>query len=115
MIPGNDIVICRDFENEALVRRVWSVVEDGILICTEESLQRSLEENKQPIVVRVPFEAAYKYDQRLLAQLLEASGEHANCAKPLVSLWQEAEPYHSQQFQEKEDSTRFYMDKEDIV
>ena len=91
--PAGDIVICRDFEGDPLVRRVWSVAEDGILVCTEENFQRSLREKAPPIAVRVPSEAAYRYDQHLLDQLVQASQDHTNGKELSALLWKRAEHY----------------------
>lgn len=91
-----NIILCRAAGDQPLVRRVWSVAEDGVLICTQENFQLWAEENIEPVLVKVPFNAAYRHNEQLFHQLnaIFQPGEDHN--SELEALWLKAEPYNGQ-------------------
>ena len=92
-MSNHDVVLCRSFGNEPLVRVVWSITGEGILICGQESLDLSRQILADTVPVLAPFDAIYEYDEDLFPQLDRAfrnSGEHS---PELLLLWQRAKPY----------------------
>lgn len=90
-----DFVLCRAAGNQPLIRTVWSIVDDGVFICTPENFQVWEEQEIKPIVVKVPFSAVYKYDEQLFQQLDTVFMPAENHNAKLEKLWLNAEPYHS--------------------
>jgi len=58
-MSNHDVVLCRSFGNEPLVRVVWSITEEGILICGQDSLDLSKQTQSDAVPVLAPFEAIY--------------------------------------------------------
>lgn len=90
-----DFILCRAVGDQPLVRRVWSIVDDGVFICTHENFQLWEEQEIEPVVVKVPFSAVYKYDEQLFQQLDMVFIPAENHNAKLEKLWLNAEPYHS--------------------
>ena len=92
-MSNNDIILCRSFGDEPLVRIVWSITKKGILISTQESFHLWEKTNVDPVVVLAPFDAIYQYDKDLFHQLEEAFRTPGNQKVRLKELWRQAKPY----------------------
>ncbi len=97
-----DSVLCRAAGDQPLIRRVWSIADDGVLICTLENFQLWAEQEIKPIVVKAPFGAIYKYDEQLFQQLQKAFRPTEGRNAELEQLWLNAEPYRAQIGKENE-------------
>ncbi len=91
----NDVVLCRSFGDEPLVRVVWSVTKEGVLICGQESLDPVKREQGDVVPVLAPFEAIYEYDKDLFPLLDKAFRDFGDGSPELNHLWQQARPYKS--------------------
>ena len=91
-MSNHDVVLCRSFGNEPLVRVVWSITEEGILICGQDSLDLSKQQT-DAVPVLAPFEAIYEYDKDLFPQLDKAFRNFGDHSPELEQLWQQARPY----------------------
>ncbi len=92
-MSNHDVVLCRSFGNEPLVRVVWTITKEGILICEQDSLDPLKKTQADIVPVLAPFDAIYEYDEDLFRQLDEAfrnSGDHGT---ELEQLWRQARPY----------------------
>lgn len=85
----HDQVVCRSFGDEPLVRRIWSMEKDGVLLCTEEGFIEWQQFDMEPTVALATFDLVYKYDERLVQQLKDA---YRGCKPELKKLWKQAEP-----------------------
>jgi hypothetical protein len=94
-MSSNDVVLCRSFGDEPLVRVVWSVTKEGILICGQESQDTGKREQKEVATVLAPFEAVYEYDKDLFPLLNKAFRDYGDNSPELDHLWQQAKPYKS--------------------
>ncbi len=93
-VSNHDIVICRSFGDEPLVRIVWSITKEGILISTQESFHLWKKANVDPEVVLAPFDAIYQYDEDLFRRLQEAFHSPGSQSAELEQLWQQAKPHN---------------------
>lgn len=91
-----EFILCRAAGNQPLVRTIWSIADDGVLICTQENFQLWAEQEIKPIVVKAPFGAIYKYDEQLFQQLQKAFRPTERRNAELEQLWLNAEPYQGQ-------------------
>jgi hypothetical protein len=92
-MSNHDIVLCRSFGNEPLVRIIWDVVKDGILVCRSENFDLLKSTQVDGMAVLAPSDAIYEYDEILFHQLDEAfhnSGRHEG---KLERLWRQAKRY----------------------
>ena len=92
-MSNHDVVLCRSFGNEPLVRVALSITKEGILICGQDGLDPSEKTPADIVPVLAPFDAIYEYDEDLFRQLDEAfrnSGDHGT---ELEQLWRQARPY----------------------
>jgi hypothetical protein len=89
----HDVVLCRSFGNEPLVRVVWSVTEEGILICGQESLDESKQKQNDSVPVLAPFDAVYEYDDNLFPELDKTFRNFGEHSLELEQLWRRARPY----------------------
>lgn len=90
-----ELVLCRSFADQPLVRAVWSTAKEGVLIGSKENLnvaRVAREANIDPTVALAPFDAVYEYDEYLFRQLDELFRQGRRGAK-LEKLWQRAKPY----------------------
>ena len=92
-MSNHDVVLCRSFGNEPLVRVVWSITKEGILICEQESLDLSKKTLADIVPVLAPFDAIYEYDEDLFRQLDKAFRNSRDGSTELEELWQQAKPY----------------------
>ncbi len=92
-MSNHDVVLCRSFGNEPLVRVAWSITKEGILICEQESLDQSERTQADTLQVLAPFDAIYEYDEDLFNQLDKAFRNAANDGTELEQLWRQARPY----------------------
>ena len=92
-MSNKDVVLCRSFGNEPLVRIVWSVTEEGVLICGQESLDPDRQAQGDVVPVLAPFEAIYEYDKDLFPLLDKAFRNFGDNSPELDNLWQQARPY----------------------
>ena len=92
-MSNHDVVLCRSFGNEPLVRVVWSITEEGILICGQDSLDLSKQTQTDAVPVLAPFDAIYEYDKDLFPQLDKAFRNFGDHSPELEQLWQQARPY----------------------
>jgi len=88
-----DIVLCRSFGNQPLVRIVWSPTKEGILICARESWDLWEKGGVEPTAVLAPFDAVYEYTEDLFHELDEAFGNVGDGGGKLEELWRQAKPY----------------------
>lgn len=88
-----DVVLCRSFGNEPLVRVVWSITDEGVLICGQDSLDPSIQTQTDVVPVLAPFEAVYEYDKDLFPQLDKAFRNFGDRSPELERLWRQAKPY----------------------
>ena len=92
-MSNHDVVLCRSFGNEPLVRVVWSVTDEGILICGQDSLDLDKQAQGDAVPVLAPFEAIYEYDKDLFPLLDKAFRDSGDRSLELLYLWQQARPY----------------------
>jgi len=92
-MSNHDIVLCRSFGNEPLVRIVWSITKEGILICEPESLDLSKKTQADIVPVLAPFDAIYEYDEDLFRQMDRAFRNSGDGSTELEQLWGQAKPY----------------------
>lgn len=92
-MSNHDVVLCRSFGDEPLVRVVWSITTEGILICGEESLDLSEKTETEVVPVLAPFDAIYDYDEELFHRLDKAFRHSGGDGIELERLWQQANPY----------------------
>ncbi len=92
-MSNHDVVLCRSFGNEPLVRVASSITKEGILICGQESFDLSEKTQADIVPVLAPFDAIYDYDEDLFRQLDEASRNPGDDSTELEQLWQQARPY----------------------
>ena len=92
-MSNHDVVLCRSFGNEPLIRVVWSITEEGILICGQDGLDRSNQMETGTVPVLAPFDAVYEYDRDLFPQLDRAFKNFGDHSPELEQLWQLARPY----------------------
>ena len=92
-MSNHDVVLCRSFGNEPLVRIVQFITKEGILICRQESLDLSKETQADTVQVLAPFDAIYEYDEDLFHQLDKAFRNSGDDGSELEQLWQQAKPY----------------------
>ncbi len=92
-MSNHDVVLCRSFGNEPLVRSVSSITKEGILICEQESLDQPKEAQADTVQVLAPFDAVYEYDGDLFHQLDKAFRHSGNDGIELEQLWRQAKPY----------------------
>ena len=92
-MSNHDVVLCRSFGNEPLVRAVWSITKEGILICGQESLDLSKKIQADTVQVLAPFDAIYEYDEDLFRQLDKAFQNSGDDGTELEQLWRQARPY----------------------
>ena len=90
-----DVVLCRSFGNEPLVRVVWSVTDEGILICSQDNLDSTWRTQADTVPVLAPFDAIYEYDDDLFPQLDKAFRSFGDHSPELEQLWKKARPYKS--------------------
>jgi hypothetical protein len=91
----HEVVLCRSFGDEPLVRVVWSVTEEGILICGQDSLDQVKQAQGEAVPVLAPFEAIYEYDKDLFPLLDTAFRSFGDRSPELLRLWQQAKPYRT--------------------
>ncbi|MBA7533528.1 hypothetical protein ES705_25768 [subsurface metagenome] len=89
----NDTVLCRSFGGEPLVRMVQSIMEEGVLICTQENFELWEKASIDPIIALAPFDAVYEYSEDLFHELDEAFGNVGDRGTKLEQLWRQAKPY----------------------
>lgn len=89
----SDVVLCRAAGDQPLIRRVWSIADDGVFICTQQNFQLWEEQEFEPVAVKVPFGAVYEHDEQLFKQLNGAFRPGENHNAELEKLWLSAEPY----------------------
>ena len=94
-MSNHDIVLCRSFGNEPLVRVVWDITEEGILICGQDSLDLSNKKQSDSVPVLAPFDAVYEYDKDLFPELDKAFKNFGDDSPELMGLWQYAKPYRA--------------------
>jgi hypothetical protein len=90
----NDVVLCRSFGNEPLVRVVWSVTDEGILIYGQDNkdwLKPADPDDSVPVLA--PFDAVYEYDELLFPQLEKTFRSYGGLSPRLERLWEQARPY----------------------
>ena len=92
-MSNHDVVLCRSFGNEPVVRMVWSITKEGILICGQESFDLWKKSQADIVPVLAPFDAIYEYDEDLFRQLDKAFRNLGNHSIELEQLWQQAKPY----------------------
>ena len=92
----SEVVLCRAAGSQPLIRTVWSVADDGVLICTQENFRLWAEQGIEPTAIKVPFGAVFKYDQQLFQQLNKVFQPGENHNTELEQLWLNAELYHVQ-------------------
>ncbi len=92
-MSNHDVVLCRSFGNEPLVRFVGSITKEGILICGQESLDLSKQTQADTVQVLAPFDAIYEYDEDLFRQLDRAFQNSGDGNTELEQLWRQARPY----------------------
>ena len=92
-MSNHDVVLCRSFGNEPLVRAVWAITKEGILICRQESLDPSKKTQADIVPVLAPFDAIYEYNEDLFRQLNEAFRNSGDDGTELEQLWRQARPY----------------------
>lgn len=92
-MSNHDVVLCRSFGNEPLVRVVWEITSEGILICGQESLDLAKQMQKEAVPVLAPYSAIYEYDKDLFPQLDKAFRNGGDNSLELEQLWQYAKPY----------------------
>ena len=92
-MSNHDVVLCRSFGNEPLVRFVWEITGEGILICGQESLDLSKKTQNDSKPVLAPCEAVYEYDKDLFPQLDKAFRTFGDNSPELEELWRYARPY----------------------
>ncbi len=92
-MSNHDVVLCRSFGNEPVVRVVGSITKEGILICRQESLDPSKQTQADTVQVLAPFDAIYEYDEDLFRQLDRAFRNSGDGSTELEQLWQQAKPY----------------------
>ena len=91
----HDVVLCRSFGNEPLVRVVWSISGEGILICGQDSLDESKRTQNGSVPVLAPFDAIYEYDDNLFPELDKAFRNFGDQSPELEQLWRKARPYRA--------------------
>jgi hypothetical protein len=92
-MSNHDVVLCRSFGDEPLVRVVWSVTHEGILICGQDSLDAARQAQGDAVPVLAPFEAIYEYDKDLFPLLDKAFRDFGDRSPELLHLWRQARPY----------------------
>ena len=92
-VSNHDVVLCRSFGNEPLVRTVLSITKEGILICGQESFDTSERTQDDIVPVLAPFDAIYDYDEDLFRQLDKAFQNSGDGGTELEQLWRQAKPY----------------------
>ena len=92
-MSNHDIVLCRSFGNEPLVRVLWSITKEGILICGPESLDLSKKTQADIVPVLAPFDTIYEYDEDLFRQLDRFFRNSGDGSTELEQRWQQAKPY----------------------
>ncbi|MBI2850618.1 MAG: hypothetical protein HYX80_06195 [Chloroflexi bacterium] len=92
-MSNNDVVLCRSFGNEPLVRVVWSVTDEGILIYGQDNRDWSKQVQDDSVPVLAPFDAVYEYDDVLFPQLEKTFRNFGGLSPKLERLWQQARPY----------------------
>jgi len=88
-----DVVLCRSFGNEPLVRSVLAITKEGVLICGQGSFDPSGKAPADAVPVLAPFDAIYDYDEDLFRQLDQAFRNPGEGGAELEKLWQQARPY----------------------
>ena len=92
-VSNHDIILCRSFGDEPLVRVLWSITKDGILISTPESFDLWKKTNVDPVLVLAPFDAIYQYDEDLFRRLEEVFRNSVSQSAEVGQLWQQAKPH----------------------
>jgi len=92
-MSNHDVVLCRSFGNEPLVRVVWSITDEGVLICAQDGLDITGEAQIGTVPVLAPFEAIYEFDKDLFPQLDKAFRSFGDHSPELAQLWRRARPY----------------------
>ncbi len=92
-MSNHDVVLCRSFGNEPLVRVACSITKEGILICEQESLEPSQKTPDDTVPVLAPFDTVYDYDEDLFRHLDKAFRNSGNDGTELEQLWRQAKPY----------------------
>ena len=98
-----EFILCRAAGNQPLVRTIWSIADDGVFICTRENFRLWEEQEIEPILVKVPINAVYEYDEQLFQQLNRAFRPGNNRNAELERLWLNAKPYHDQMDEQDEE------------
>ena len=92
-MSNHDVVLCRSFGNEPLVRVALSITKEGILICGQDSLDPSEKTQADIVPVLAPFDAIYEYSEDLFRQLDKAFRNSGDGGTELEQLWRQAKPY----------------------
>lgn len=92
-MSNHDVVLCRSFGNEPLVRVVWSVTEEGILIYGQDNSDWSNPTQGDTVPALAPFDAVYEYDEILFTHLEKAFRNFGGLSPRLEQLWTQARPY----------------------